>query len=122
MNILNIKVPLINSRCWVFWPYNRAEVERWLAKYKIKDIELLPDGPGSALGACVYSDKKGALVFLKRWRGNDFDRHVLVHELTHAASFIRQAVGIEENNEKNELLAHLVDYLTKKSLSGMKAK
>lgn len=25
MNILNIKVPLLNSRCRIFWPYKRAD-------------------------------------------------------------------------------------------------
>jgi hypothetical protein len=118
MNVLNIKVPLLNSRCWVFWPYKKSEADKWLAKYKITDIDLPADG--TCLGACVHSDKKGTLVFLKNWRGNDYDRHVLVHELTHAASFIRHAAGIEENNEKNELLAHLIDYLTKKALQGLK--
>ena len=116
MNVLNIKVPLLNSRCRIFWPYKKSEAEVWLAKNKITDIELSDE---QALGSCVYSDKRGALVFLKQWRGTDFDRHVLVHELTHAASFIRHATGIEENNEKNELLCHIVDYLTKKALEGL---
>lgn len=119
MNVLNIRVPLINDRCWIFWPYSRSAAEQWLEKKKIKDVELLSDKDG-ALGSCVYTEKKGALVFLKRWRNNDYDRHVLVHELTHAASFIRHAHGIEENNEKNELLAHIVDHLTKKALAGLK--
>lgn len=116
MNVINIKVPLLNSRCRIFWPYNKAEAAVWLAKNKVTDIELSDE---QALGSCVYSDKKGALVFLKRWNGSDFDRHVLVHELCHAASFIRHAVGIEENNEKSELLAHLIDFLTKKALKGL---
>ena len=117
MNVLNIRVPLINSRCRIFWPYNKTEAAIWMAKNKITDIELSDE---TALGSCVYSEKKGALVFLKAWRGTDFDRHVLVHELVHAASFIRHATGIEETNEKNELLAHLIDYLTKKALEGLK--
>jgi Zn-dependent peptidase ImmA (M78 family) len=121
MNILNIRVPLINDRCWIFWPYSKVEVEKWLEKKKIKDVELIPDGEG-ALGSCVYTEKKGALVFLKRWRDNDYDRHVLVHELTHAASFIRHAHGIEENNEKNELLAHIIDHLTKKAFTALSQK
>lgn len=121
MNILNIRVPLINDRCWIFWPYSKAEVEKWLEKKKIKDVELIPDKYG-VLGSCVYTEKKGALVFLKRWRNNDYDRHVLVHELTHAASFIRHAHGIEENNEKNELLAHIIDHLTKRAFTALSQK
>jgi hypothetical protein len=118
MNSLNIRVPLLNSRCWIFWPYSKIEAEQWLSRHKITDIDLPPEN--SCLGCCVYTEKRGALVFLKKWRGNDYDRHVLVHELTHAASFIRHSVGIEENNEKNELLALLLDYLTKKALAGLK--
>ena len=110
-------MPLLNSRCFILWPYNKTEAEQWLKKKQITDFELPADNP---LGCCLYSEKRGAVVFLRKWRGNDFDRHVLVHELTHAASFIRNAVGIEENNEKNELLAHIVDYLTKKALAGLK--
>jgi hypothetical protein len=118
MNHLNIKLPIFEDRCHVFWPYTKSEAELWLKKRKY-DVEVPAEN--SCQGFTCFSSKRGngAAIFIKKWKGSIKDIGVLVHEIVHAASFIRSGLGVEETNDTAEVLCYVTDFITQRALSRM---
>lgn len=115
MNHLNIKIPLFGDRCHILYPYTKKQADEWLKK-RGYDAEAVDTQNCSAF--TTYSQKKGngAAIFLKQWKGDAYSISVLVHEIVHAASFIRQGLGVEETPETAEVLCYLTDHLTFRAL------
>jgi hypothetical protein len=117
MHHINIKLPIFNERCHIFYPYNKTEANEWLQTHGITDWDLAEND--KALGQTLYENKKGcgAIIFLKKWDNSAKDHAVLNHEVTHAAAMMMHNIGIDENREKPEVLCHFVDYMTEKFLA-----
>lgn len=118
MNHINVKIPIFGDRCHLLWPYTKKEADEWLKK-KGYDSESVD--PINCTAFTTYSAKKGngAAIFLKEWKGDAFSISVLVHEIVHAASFIRQGIGVDETPETAEVLCYLTDHLTLRFLRSL---
>ena len=116
MNHFSIKVPVFEDRCHILWPYTKPAADAWLKKHR---YEVESPAENTCQGFTCFSNRKGngAAIFLRGWDGSIRAIGVLVHEVVHAASYIRSGLGVDETNETAEVLCYITDYITQKALA-----
>lgn len=117
MNHINLKVPVVNDRIHLLWPFERSEAISFLKSIKMNDCEVDEEMP-KGTGSCVFGKEKGqgAVIFLKDWNESIDDYTALFHEVTHATAYILHDKGVKENREVPEMSCYLGDWIFRQLL------
>ena len=120
INEFYLETKVWRSGCWIVWPVNREQAEKWLqTKFPTGETRLVePLDTSDGCTVCSFPP----IIFLSKWSLTPEWIANLTHECVHVATHILERCGVKEKESCDEALAYLIGYLVEGFLTALKKK